>query len=142
MNFLELAHILGHLKSLKRTGWSVHKKIALLHDLGEALIGDIVTERGSEVLEGRKQKLQDERRAVKQIATKTEMPELIELYDEFRDGSSPEAQLVFELDKLETAIQASEFARKFDIDLNEFRRHAEARIKDRELRTILDNLKL
>ena len=84
-------------------------RLALLHDLPEALVGDTMPGERSA-----KSKVAGETKAFAQLAkglpgglrTKYQ-----DAWDEYVDGKSEEAKLVRQLDKLEMAIQAWEYVR-------------------------------
>lgn len=116
-------------------------KMALIHDVGEAIIGDMVTDRFGHI----DRKLLRKKRvmelgAIKQIFDLVEGDEFVALFDELEKGKTPEARLVKQLDKLEMALQAHQYERKYHVDLEEFYHGAFPRIKDKELRRILTEL--
>jgi|SRR3989344_1341996 len=115
-------------------------KMALIHDLGEAEIGDIVTRSGRETLSNLSDKIQKERKALESILSLTDSKEYIQLFDEYEKNSSPEAQLVRQLDKLEMGIQALEYEREYGMDLEEFFETCREDIKNEELLKVLDEM--
>ncbi len=112
-------------------------KIALLHDLPEALVGDSMP---GEV--PRRAKLRKERsalvRLLKNLSPKLRS-EYRDLWEEYVRGSTPEADLVKQVDKLELILQAREYAQKgYDSNLaNEFVESARRKIRDADLLKIL-----
>lgn len=84
-------------------------RMALLHDIGEAIIGDLMPEEAAAM--GGKEA--EEARAVERMVSKLP-PKLAkgyaEAWREFAGGSSPEAAVVREADKLEMALQAASYA--------------------------------
>jgi len=78
--------------------------IALVHDLGEAVSGDI-----SAVLQvGAPPKLEQERRDLLQLledAPAAVRANLVALFDEYNAAATPEAKFVKAFDKLETILQ-------------------------------------
>ena len=103
-------------------------QMLLLHDLGESLIGDVVTDSGAVDLPNLGQKLNDEREALTRILGTINAEEYLDLYDEFTANQTPEAQLANQLDKLEMAVQAREYEMAHNVDLSEFYVSAERRI--------------
>lgn len=114
--------------------------MALIHDLSESLIGDLTPDDPDA---SKKKDLEEE--AMQRILSG--LPEQVKsamgsLWEEYRSGVSLEAVLVRELDKVEMAVQAEEYrsdgynASK----LSEFREHARALVKDRDLVDLLDAL--
>lgn len=112
-------------------------KMALVHDIGEAEIGDIVTTRGVKVQSNLKDKIQNERQALKQIINLIEGTEYLELFDEFEANQTREAKLVKQIDKLEMAIQALEYEQEYDINLQEFFDDANSKILNESIKEIM-----
>ena len=112
-------------------------KMILIHDLAEALTGDFLP--GS-ITKSRKQRLEDQ--AMKKILKnlpKRPRNEFYEIWQEYTNKSTLESKLVHQIDKLEMAIQASEYAdsgipRK---NIMTFLNSAKQSIKDPELKKIL-----
>lgn len=117
-------------------------KMALVHDLGEAIVGDIVTDAGGKELSNLAEKLQVEREAIKDIFTPIDSGhEYVELFDEFQHGTSNEAVFVNQLDKLEMAFQAAEYEKLHKINLEDFFTSAKRRIDDDRLLQIISGLR-
>lgn len=133
LTFLRLA---GQLKRIPRSGWVHYKipnpesvaehtsrcglaaiaigaspratKMALVHDLAEALVGDITPLCG--VSEDTKRDW--ERAALHKIVRHVDpavAEEVVELWEEFEDGTSEDARVVKDIDKLELILQADEY---------------------------------
>ena len=86
-------------------------KMALVHDLPEAIVGDIITKENWKK-EGRmweSEKVSKERPAAKKLASLAGDPEILELWEEFENRKTPEARFVRDIDKLATIIQAMEY---------------------------------
>ena len=112
-------------------------RLALLHDLPEAVVGDAMPEERSG-----KRKLEMETKAMEEILS--ELPQeqralYLEAWEEFIDGKTPEARLVRQADKLEMAIQAWEYANeRGDPSLaKEFWASARGQVEDARLLEIL-----
>jgi putative hydrolase of HD superfamily len=118
-------------------------KICLVHDLGEAIGGDIpapeqVRRRTAGAVGG---KAADERRdLVKLLEARRE--EVLGLWDEYEAAQSPEARLAKALDKLETILQHTQGRNPPDFDyrfnLGYAREHTERPPLIAEIRAILD----
>ena len=86
-------------------------KMCLLHDIGEAVIGDIVPE----IHQTSARKISDatkktiEKEAVAHLATKYDFPELETFFDEYEGQTTPEAKVAKNLDKLDMLLQAYEY---------------------------------
>jgi putative hydrolase of HD superfamily len=113
-------------------------RMALLHDLGEAVIGDIITQRGDNVLSNESDKLQTERSALLSLLKDIGSEDYIELFDEYLEKQTPEAQFIHQLDKLEMAFQAHQYERDQGIQLEEFMVNAKKHITNDTLRAIFD----
>ncbi len=132
----------------ERQGLDVCKamKMALVHDLPEAICGDVAV-RIQEELQAIPNKEKEER---EEKAFKEELkllPEVVandfrKLFDEFNKKETKEARLVYELDRLEALFQATEYEREdgFETTLQEFFDYADGRLKNKELRTVFDLL--
>jgi 5'-deoxynucleotidase YfbR-like HD superfamily hydrolase len=98
-------------------------KMALLHDLAEAVVGDITPYDNLPVEE----KLKKEEIAVYGLLR--EVPNrdrYLELWQDYASGQSAEAKLVKNVDKLEMALQAYEYQKAHpELDLAEFLEDAE-----------------
>jgi len=112
-------------------------KMALLHDACESIIGDLSSNKKKKEFE--KMKLEDKAMIhilntlpnnIKKMYTK--------LWKEFQDGSSEEAKLVREIDKLEMALQALEYEEEgYDRGkLSEFWESARQTINDPRIKAI------
>ncbi|HEX5921253.1 MAG TPA: HD domain-containing protein [Nitrososphaeraceae archaeon] len=83
-------------------------KMILIHDLAESIIGDFVPDKIT-----REKKRTEERKAMKHILSK--VPSVVrsnyeKLWQEYRSTKTPVSRFVHQLDKLEMAIQAVEYA--------------------------------
>jgi len=168
---MEFFAIAGKLKDIKRKGWKEKEislpesvadhsyrlallgmvlakklevdegkiiRMALVHDLVESETGDIPTPQ-------KKENFEEEKRIATRIFSKIEDGnEYLGLWEEFELGSSKEAILLAQLDKIEMVMQALEYEKK-GIDskkLDEFWNSAEKEIVDPELKKLFDNLQL
>ena len=112
-------------------------KMALVHDIGEAKVGDVVKFQGKGFLPGYEEKIQKETRAVEEITEAIEGGEYSELFKEYAQNQTKEARLVKQVDKLERALQAQEYEEEYGINLEEFFESADILIKDENLKEIL-----
>ena len=115
-------------------------KMALIHDLAEAEIGDIVTHKGTEDLPNLPEKIKAERKAFVSMFSLLDEAGTIALFDEFEANTTPEAQFVKQLDVLEMAIQAYEYEKEYQVNLEEFLDYAKSKIKISELLSLLDEM--
>lgn len=129
------------LADLKGLNSSKAVKMALLHDLAESIVGDYMPEDISS-----KRKDEEESKAIKTILDKLP-PRLRSNYGrvwhEYKKRSSKEAVLVHQIDKLEMALQASDYLHKgYDADLlRQFFDSASMHVKDKALLRMLNSLK-
>lgn len=77
-------------------------RMALVHDLAEAEVGDLTPRSG--VTQERKSRLEGE--AIRRL----ENERILSLWKEYEEGESPEARLVHEADVLERVLQAKQYA--------------------------------
>lgn len=95
-------------------------KMILIHDLAEAEMGDLVKipKYANEDIEIIRKK---ERETINEILLELdESAFYIDLYDEYERRESGEAKFVKQLDKLELVIQALEYEKEQQINLQEF----------------------
>jgi putative hydrolase of HD superfamily len=122
-----------------RLGLDVEKllTLALLHDLAEARVGDLTP--ADEVAPAEK----SAREVAAFAAIVGGLPEgarLLDLFEEYEHGASPEARLVREIDRLEMAMQALEYERAYGRDLDEFWVSARAALSEPLMIEIYDHL--
>ncbi len=131
-----IAMILGDLLKLD-TGKIL--KLALLHDLAEAVIGDITPHDDITVQE----KLKNEENAIKDMFKgMSKGDEYIALWQEYSLQRTEEAKLVRCIDKFEMALQASEYQTTFpDKDFNEFFADVEMQMTFNEVQTLFEAIK-
>ncbi|XP_018833228.2 5'-deoxynucleotidase HDDC2 isoform X1 [Juglans regia] len=95
-------------------------KMAIVHDIAEAIVGDITPSDGISKAE----KSQREREALdhmcKLLGGGSRAQEIGELWLEYEENSSPEAKVVKDLDKVEMVLQALEYENEQGKDLEEF----------------------
>ncbi|KAM3135730.1 hypothetical protein pb186bvf_012127 [Paramecium bursaria] len=94
-------------------------KIALLHDLAEVIVGDIIPSENVPADE----KKQKENNAIQFMIKDLDQDiknELYRIHQEYENGQSVEAQIVRELDKYEMMVQAFHYEQKYKINLEEF----------------------
>jgi putative hydrolase of HD superfamily len=115
-------------------------QMALLHDLPEAEIGDMVSERGTEPVdeEVRKKKRELERECIEGISTLLEDPGILEVWEEHERRTTREARLLKEIDKLEMVLTALDYEWATRKPLDSFWRNVQGQISDPQLREILE----
>ncbi|PTL84567.1 HD family hydrolase [Vitiosangium sp. GDMCC 1.1324] len=112
-------------------------RIALLHDLGEAYAGDITPH--DKV--SREEKLQREREAVERILAKLPRgAEYLALWEEYEHGTSFEARLVRQVDRLEMGLQATVYEHQGAGDLSQFFASVHKALETPELKAVLAEL--
>lgn len=117
-------------------------KMALIHDLGEAITGDKVWIRWGVVdLKAREVKEEQEIRGIVGLFSGIEGgEEFIEIFEEMVLRSSREAKLFWQIDKLEMTLQAYEYEEEQGKKLDEFFATAELYIKETLLREIFEEI--
>lgn len=98
-------------------------KLALIHDLQEALVGDITPFDGV----SEEEKAQREKAAVKEISQKLHFAELEDLFTEYENNQTKEARFVKDMDRFDGVLQAKYYdnnQRPEDKIFNEFYNYA------------------
>ncbi len=116
-------------------------KICLIHDLGEALRGDIP----APLQDPNFDKSQSEREDLLELLSplpELQRGEILELWEEYEQAATPEAKLAKAFDKLETLLQHTQgqnppdFNYAFNLDYG--RRYTELNVQTRQLRAWID----
>lgn len=116
-------------------------KMALIHDIGEAKIGDIVTMIGTKTLPNLAAKIQQEKDAIRQIFQGIDAIEYSALFEEFEANQTPVAKFVKQIDKLEMGIQAYEYEKEDSSrNLQEFIDTVGQVVTEHKLRTLVEEL--
>ena len=109
-------------------------KMALVHELGEAVIGDVVVERDIKIDEkAKEEKEKAERDVVKKLCDSIGRQDVFDLWIEYDEQTSEEAKFVKQMDKLEMAFQAHEYEKEHGKNLEEFFNNTKMHLKDTEL---------
>jgi len=97
-------------------------KMAIIHDLGEIFTGDIVWVRGNVIdIEKRREKEQIEAAGIKKIFSIIgKIDEYRTIFEELVERKSREADIFWQLDKLEMSIQALDYEKRTHKNLGEF----------------------
>jgi len=112
-------------------------RMALVHDMAEALTGDKTPEDGISPVE----KYTQESNALDKILKDLANPEEFRgLWEEFEAGETPEAQLVRRVDKLDMMIQAFLYEKTFNIRLDSFWKGIDSLFQDTESESIFNYL--
>lgn len=112
-------------------------QLALLHELGEIYAGDIIPADGLPADEKSRREVESVRRVLSGLPS---AEACLRLWQEFEDGSSPEARLVRQVDRLEMGLQAGVYALQGLLDGDEFLKSARAALSDDALLRLLDEL--
>lgn len=113
--------------------------IALVHDLAEAIVGDLTPDCGVPAEEKHRMEAEAMFEITKDLAP--EMGSFVRnLWQEYESGSTPEAQLVKQIDKFEFALQAAEYDMSVGKDFTDFVHVVDDYIKDKHLRAVYDEL--
>lgn len=117
-------------------------KLALLHDLDEAITGDFTPEAKKHA--GMRKITREREKAIRRILQT--LPSSLrtnyrKLWNELIFNNTKEAKLVHQLDKLEMALQASEYARTNNAEaFTDFYSSADSMIVDKRLRKIFERI--
>jgi len=116
-------------------------KMALIHDLAEGTVGDLVIERGlKKDSEAKDKKEKLEKETMKNLCSKIKREDLFELFLEYENQKSEEAIFLKDMDKLEMALQAYEYEKAHKKNLGEFFKNVKERLKDQELIKLFDEI--
>lgn len=117
-------------------------KMALLHDIGEAITGDIVTTRWNVMdIKKRDEKERQEREGIKNIFSEiNQSDEYLSIFNEMIARDTLESEIFWQIDKLEMAIQAFEYEKEQGKNLEEFFVTADLHIKESLIRSILEKI--
>ena len=85
-------------------------KMIAYHEIGEIDAGDFTPVDNIT----KKEKYEKEYACVKRIAEQYEMPEILELWKEFEENITPEAQFVKKLDKFDCVLQSKVYSEIYD----------------------------
>ena len=123
-------------------------KMALVHDLPEAVCGDIASRMKEEdQLYSNKEKMAIEKKALqkmlKNLKDKRLSQEIFDLWLEFEEGESKEAKALRQLDRLECLFQTFEYEKegRNGVNLQEFYDFAEEHVFDQELMGLIEKIK-
>jgi putative hydrolase of HD superfamily len=116
-------------------------RMALIHDIGEIFAGDITPD--DPISKGEKYIL--EKASITRIFSPLQLErEYLKIWEEYERGDSPEALLIWQIDKLEMVIQAIIYEKQENINLNEFYHSARSYLSDPlmiDIFTRLENLR-
>lgn len=117
-------------------------KMALIHDIGEIITGDVVVQRGEVIdLTLRDSKEEQERIGIKEIFNQIQEGEIYaEIFEEMIARKSPEAKIFWQFDKLDLAITALEYEEEQNKQLDEFFLDANTHMKEPLLKEILGKI--
>ena len=117
-------------------------KLALVHDLEEALTGDVPYK--PELVEWEKKEIAGEVAARKLFSQLPNGKELIDLWREYRNGTSREAVFVKDMDKIDMVLQALEYQRqgRQGDGLDDFFKTTEPRLTIPELKGLFAEIRV
>lgn len=95
-------------------------KMAIVHDIAEAIVGDITPSDGIPKLEKSRREKEALDQMCKLLGGGPRAEEIHELWMEYEENSTNEAKVVKDFDKIEMILQALEYEKEQDKDLEEF----------------------
>ncbi|XP_073002276.1 uncharacterized protein [Typha latifolia] len=95
-------------------------KMAIVHDIAEAIVGDITPSDGVPKLEKSRMEKEALDHMCKLLGGGCRAKEIHELWMEYEENSSMEAKVVKDFDKVEMILQALEYENEQGMDLDEF----------------------
>ncbi len=113
--------------------------MAILHDLGEIVTGDVIWSRGKIIdIKKRAEKEALEKKGIEMVFGIIGMSnEYVKIFGEMIERTTQEAKIFWQLDKLEMAAQALEYEKSQNKKLDEFFINADLQISSVPLRKIL-----
>lgn len=117
-------------------------KMAVIHDLAESIVGDIVNEIGSKELTAvKKEKHELEEEAMKVLFKDFKnKKEFLQLWEEIETRKTKEGDILDQLDKFEMVLQALEYEDQTGQNLEVFWENAKMHIKHPVIKKWLDEL--
>ena len=90
-------------------------KLCLLHDVAEGVIGDIVPEHHQDTDKkiSDVQKEEMEKQAAQNLAESVDFKDILSVFEEYNSGSTKEAKITKDLDKLDMLLQAETYREKY-----------------------------
>lgn len=104
-------------KSFPDINFSKLLKICIIHDLGEAINGDIPAPEQDNFAGKSKKERQDLLKVLEPLPDRLKR-EIISLWDEYEQANTPEAKLAKALDKLETILQHNQGKNPYNFDFS------------------------
>ncbi|KAL5773017.1 hypothetical protein ACOSP7_012633 [Xanthoceras sorbifolium] len=95
-------------------------KMAIVHDIAEAIVGDITPTDGISKAEKSRREREALDHMCKLLGGEARAKEIDELWTEYEENSTPEAKIVKDFDKVEMILQALEYEIEQGKDLDEF----------------------
>ncbi|EOY31562.1 Metal-dependent phosphohydrolase isoform 1 [Theobroma cacao] len=95
-------------------------KMAIVHDIAEAIVGDITPADGISKAEKSRREREALDHLCKLLGGGSRAKEIEELWMEYEENSSSEAKIVKDFDKVEMILQALEYENEQGVDLDEF----------------------
>ena len=113
-------------------------KMCLIHDLAESRTGDLTPEKISKI-----EKTKLEMKTMEEILL--DLPEefrsqMSDIWIELLERKTPESVLVHEIDKLEMALQAKQYEKAGNLNINSFLKTAENEIKNPQLKELFTKI--
>ncbi|WP_064577081.1 HD domain-containing protein [Cupriavidus gilardii] len=126
---------------LPELDWLKVLKLCIVHDLGEAIHGDIpATEQSASP--GKSEQERHDLLALTCVLDASMRDSILSLWDEYEAAASPEAKAVKALDKLETLLQHNQGSNPPDFDyrfnLDYGKRHTDTHALFRAMRDLID----
>ena len=125
--------ILEFTDEIRAMGADVNKavKMALYHDLGESIIGDLIPGEHKHADISREEKRVKESNAVKALASESGMNEIYGLWQEIEERQTIEAVIVKDFDVIDMLLQAFEYMQKYPTvtGLSDFMQNNESDVK-------------
>lgn len=114
-------------------------RMALLHDVGEAYVGDITPQDG---VPTEKKKAMEKEAAEKILLKLPNGQKLLDEWLEYEKQSTPEARFVKQIDRFELALQAAVYHQQGHVQAAEFIESVGSKVEDPSLQSELESLQV
>ena len=115
-------------------------KMALVHDLGESIVGDLILV-GKFTNVKAIDKTNKELAGIKELFSSIDSPqEYQQLFQEYEETKTPEAKFVKQIDILEMLLQAAEYENESKVNLSNYFETSQGKITDSKLLNFLQEI--
>ncbi|KAI8909711.1 HD domain-containing protein [Gorgonomyces haynaldii] len=115
-------------------------KMTIVHDLAEAVVGDITPHQGVSKEDKFKMEHDAMLQFVEQLGKSKQAQEILDLWLEYEHAQTPEALICKDIDKFEMILQAYEYEQSDNKQLDSFFESTQGKFKHPEIRHLVEAL--